>query len=161
MSILASCHLPDGTWAFNVQPESPSPDIEIGFTCDHLPVEFDNLSFGLKVFANGLEAFTKSYPPEGVRYVSTDQKYISNDRVDLAADDVVVLDVWMVNAGERHEASTTFTVPRPEQPFPSWTWQGGMWVAPVLYPEDGGMYAWDEESLSWATVNPIGEQGDD
>ena len=149
MSVLASCHLPDGTWTFDVQPESPSPDIEIGFTCDQLPVKFDNLSFGLKVFANGLEAFTKSYPPEGVRYVSTDQQYMTNDRLDLAADDVVVLDVWAENSGVRHEASTTFTVPRPEQPYPSWVWDDGAWTAPVPHPDDGNDYVWDEDAGVW------------
>ena len=165
MSVLASCHLPDGTWNFNVQPESPSPDIEIGFTCDQLPVEFDGLSFGLKVFANGLEVFTKSYPTEGVRYVSTDQQYMTDDRVNLAADDVVVLDVWMVNAGERHEASTTFTIPRPPQPYPSWMWDGTGWQPPVpmpeFDPENLVYYAWDEDGQIWATSNPISEQGDD
>lgn len=160
MSVLASCYLPNGAWSFDVRPESPSPEIEIGFTCDQLPVEFDNLSFGLKVFANGMEAFTKSYPPEGVRYVSTDQQYMTNDRVDLAADDEVVLDVWMVNAGERHEASTTFTVPRPEQPFPLWTWEDGAWTPPVPYPDDNKFYTWDEDEQNWATVDPISEQGD-
>jgi hypothetical protein len=154
MSVLASCYLPDGAWAFNVQPESPSPGIEIGFSCDHLPVEFDDLSFGLKVFANGLEAFTKSYPPEGVRYVSTDQQYMTHDRVDLAADDVVVLDVWMVNAGERHEASTTFTVPRPQQPYPSWVWEDGGWQPPVPYPDDDGLYMWDEDIQNWTPYDP-------
>jgi hypothetical protein len=39
------------------------------------------------------------------------------------------------------------------QPYPSWTldeeWN---WMAPVPYPDDGGMYAWDEEAQQWVLV---------
>lgn len=152
MSVLASCHLPDGTWVFNIQPETPSPNIEIGFSCDQLPVTFDNLSFGFTISKDGATLADKSYPREGVRYVSTDQQYISNDRVDLAADDEVTLEVWMVNAGARFEATTLLIVPRPPQPFPSWVWDEG-WSAPVPYPDDSEVYVWDEDSLSWVEVD--------
>lgn len=40
------------------------------------------------------------------------------------------------------------------QPYPSWsisapTW---LWSAPVPYPTDGGLYYWDEATLSWVEV---------
>jgi hypothetical protein len=39
------------------------------------------------------------------------------------------------------------------QPFPSWTlddqWN---WQPPTPYPDDGGMYAWDENTLMWVEV---------
>lgn len=43
------------------------------------------------------------------------------------------------------------------QPFPSWildesTWT---WVAPVPYPTDGGVYAWNEATTSWDAVTDI------
>lgn len=40
---------------------------------------------------------------------------------------------------------------REPSPHPSWTWDSVKkeWVAPVPYPEDGMVYLWDEESLSW------------
>jgi hypothetical protein len=158
MSVLASCHLPDGTWAFDVQPESPSPNIEIGFTSDVTPVTFDALSFGFAVSVAGTQIVENAYPPEGVRYVATDQRYMSNDRVDLAADDEATLTVWMENAGERSEASTTFVVLRPEQPYPSWVWDDGSWAAPVPYPSDGGSYVWDEEAGDWVAVELSGEE---
>lgn len=152
MSVLASCHLPNGEWSFDIAPESPSPDIEVGFTADVLPVEFDGLTFGLTVVSNGLPVFTRAYPTAGVRYVATDQQYISNDRVSLAADDEVALMVWMENAGERSEASTTFVIPRPEQPYPSWTWEDGAWTPPVPYPDGDAIYSWDEEQGDWVAV---------
>lgn len=36
------------------------------------------------------------------------------------------------------------------QPFPSWVLDAdAKWQAPVPYPTDGKMYAWDENTLSW------------
>ena len=35
------------------------------------------------------------------------------------------------------------------QPFPSWTRVGSFWEAPSPYPNDGKMYAWNEETGSW------------
>lgn len=153
MSVLAQLHLGTGEWVWKVAPESPAPDIEIGFTDGELPVEFDNLSFGLEVVANGEQAFSASYPPAGVNYVATDQEYISNDRVYLRADDNVILSVWAENAGERYTDTVTFIIPRPPQPFPSWNWNGDYWEAPVPYPTDGEDiyidYVWDEELGDW------------
>lgn len=42
----------------------------------------------------------------------------------------------------------------PPQPFPSWTLNPdtALWDAPVPYPTDGGMYVWDEDTLSWVEV---------
>jgi hypothetical protein len=38
----------------------------------------------------------------------------------------------------------------PPQPYPSWTlddqWN---WQPPTPYPDDGGMYTWDEDTLTW------------
>jgi hypothetical protein len=44
-------------------------------------------------------------------------------------------------------ARDVFIVP---QPFPSWTLdENSDWQPPVPMPTDGGMYTWDENSLSW------------
>jgi len=39
----------------------------------------------------------------------------------------------------------------PPQPYPSWTLNEDtcQWEAPVAYPDDDKMYAWDEETTSW------------
>lgn len=39
----------------------------------------------------------------------------------------------------------------PPQPFASWSLNEDtcLWEAPVPYPEDGALYHWDEETLSW------------
>lgn len=40
------------------------------------------------------------------------------------------------------------------QPFASWTLnnQTWLWDAPTPYPDDGGIYVWDEPTVSWKTV---------
>jgi hypothetical protein len=37
------------------------------------------------------------------------------------------------------------------QPYPSWTIEPPTWIwtAPVPYPDDGGIYIWDESTTSW------------
>ena len=44
------------------------------------------------------------------------------------------------------EQEDIFIIP---QPFPSWTRMGSFWQAPVAHPEDGKLYAWNEETGSW------------
>jgi hypothetical protein len=160
MSVLATLNLADKKWQFAVAPESPSPNIEIGFREGNGPAVFDNLSFGLSVTVDGEIKFFASYPPEGTTYLRTDQTYLSSDCVNLAADDLATFSVWAENARERYEGDVTFTVPRPAQPYPSWVWDGAVWQPPVAYPEGKGLYSWDEEAGQWATVSAIDEQGD-
>jgi hypothetical protein len=42
----------------------------------------------------------------------------------------------------------------PPQPFASWTLNDTtcLWEAPVEYPSDGQMYAWDEDTTSWVVI---------
>ena len=49
------------------------------------------------------------------------------------------------------EALDAFIAP---QPFPSWTLNEAAysWEAPVAYPEDGGVYVWNENKKEWEAV---------
>ena len=42
----------------------------------------------------------------------------------------------------------------PPKPFDSWVLDEDtcLWVAPVPYPEDGGVYSWDEDAGDWIEV---------
>lgn len=44
---------------------------------------------------------------------------------------------------------------REMKPFDSWTFdeKKWRWVAPVLYPDDGKIYTWNESSLLWEEIN--------
>jgi hypothetical protein len=40
------------------------------------------------------------------------------------------------------------------QPYPSWTLDAnGDWQPPTPYPDDGVMYVWDEQTLTWEAVD--------
>jgi hypothetical protein len=43
----------------------------------------------------------------------------------------------------------------PVSPYPSWIWNNinKIWEAPILLPEDGPMYKWDEPTVSWVIIN--------
>lgn len=45
----------------------------------------------------------------------------------------------------------------PPQPFPSWTMDEDtcLWNPPTPYPDDGGQYIWDENTLSWISNDNI------
>ena len=48
------------------------------------------------------------------------------------------------------DANDVFYAP---QPYPSWTLdEAWNWQPPVPYPDDGGQYVWDEDSLAWVEV---------
>ena len=42
----------------------------------------------------------------------------------------------------------------PPKPYPSWVLNETtcLWDAPVAYPDDGGMYQWNEETTSWDEI---------
>ena len=41
----------------------------------------------------------------------------------------------------------------PPQPYPSWTLdESWNWQPPIPYPDDDGMYAWDEDTQTWVAV---------
>ena len=42
----------------------------------------------------------------------------------------------------------------PPKPYPSWllNTNTAQWEAPVPYPNDGGMYEWDEQTKSWVQL---------
>jgi hypothetical protein len=45
----------------------------------------------------------------------------------------------------------------PPKPFESWVLDEDtcLWVAPFPYPEDGGVYTWDEDAGDWVVVEDV------
>lgn len=44
----------------------------------------------------------------------------------------------------------------PPKPFPSWILNKSFnWEAPTPYPEDGKIYVWSEDSLSWQEIKNV------
>lgn len=146
--IVATFDLIDG-WTFDGDPTST---FGVRFSDgDAERIYPDELAFG---WSCGDE--THEWPAPNVIVREITSQRIFEFRVDAKPDDEVTLTVWAENAGVRVEDETTWTVPRPEQPYPSWTWQDGGWIAPVPYPDGGGMYAWDEDAQGWMPVSVDG-----
>ena len=109
----------------------------------------DALTFGWAVLVNGDEMDTHEWPPSNIVIRELTPSRVFEYRLDAAPDDEVTLSVWATNAGVTVEGETAFTVPRPPQPFPSWTWEDGAWTPPVPYPDGDGYYTWHEDAQEW------------
>ena len=134
-------------WTFD---GSPSTDFGIRFTNGNKDRAYpDNLSFGYDVTVNGKTVDTHVWPPENITIRQLTPSRVFPYRVTAKPDDVIVLTVWATNAGATVTDETTWTIPRPAQPFPSWTWENGTWTPPTPRPDDDGEYAWDEENGAW------------
>jgi hypothetical protein len=134
-------------------------DLQAGWTFDGDPASAFGVRFSdgdaTRLYPDGL-AFgwtcgdvTHEWPAANavVREITPQRTF--EFRLDVKPDDEITLDVWAENAGVRVEGETTWTVPRPAQPFGSWTWTDGAWTAPKPYPEGDGWYEWDEDAEAW------------
>ena len=118
-----------------------------------LVVNLRGVEMRLTITADGAEIFDLSLPPAGVRYRQTDQDMLATGRVSWKPDQQIEVSAWCkTNSGHKVTAQAQLTAPRPEQPYPSWTWSGIAWEAPLPYPNDGGDYVWDESSGEWLTA---------
>ena len=145
--ITATYDLKSG-WSFHGQPD------------DVFAVRFSN-GGAERIYPNGLAFGWDSSTGESsewpgrnavVREISTNRTF--EYRLSAMPDDVVTLSLWAENDGHRVFGETTFTIPRPPQPYPSWTWDNG-WNPPVAYPKDGKRYNWDEATTSWVEVTDV------
>lgn len=152
MKIIAD--ISNKTWVKEDQQEqSYALEVLFGFRDDgKLPVEFNSLSFGYSVYLGEDEVYKKSFPLDGVTYISTDQDYLEPSVVPyLIPEKNYLLNVWFENAGERSEDLLYFSLPKPPQPYPSWTYNEdiGYWEPPVAIPDEENAYIWDEETQQW------------
>jgi len=58
-------------------------------------------------------------------------------------------------AGVGYRYDDTLDAFIPPQPYPSWVLNETtcLWDAPVLYPDDGQPYSWDEDTVSWVQID--------
>ena len=128
-------------------------DLFIGFTDDAPVIKFKDLKFKYELKQDDNIKQYGVFPPPGVKYVRTDQPYIIVERLKLDMETEYELYLWAENGGVSFEKTVTFTTPRPEQPYPSWVWDGEKWNPSVPYPDDGQEYAWDENAQQWEPIN--------
>jgi hypothetical protein len=156
MKLLAD--IANKTWSKSEEDESSfSLNLYLGFRNNGvLPVSFSGMGYGYTLENSEGTVDENHNPLEGLVYISSDQDYISAHTVnDLVPDEEYTLSVWAENAGERWEDTFTFTLPRPDSPFESWIYneETHSWESPVAYPEDGGMYSWNEDNQEWVEVD--------
>jgi len=116
-------------------------------------INLRGVEMSLTITADGSEIYAMHLPPAGVKYKQTDQDILATGRVQWRPDQQIEVSAWCkTNSGHEVTAQAQLTAPRPEQPYPSWTWDGSAWEAPVAYPDDGGEYFWDEVAGAWVPV---------
>jgi hypothetical protein len=145
------------TWSFEIEDIDPYyADILIGFTDETTTVQFDDLKFGYELQKENGVNQTKNYPVDNIKYVCTDQPFLSSDRLELRPNQNYTLRVWCENAGKLCEKTFEFSTSMPSQPFTSWVWENDRWNAPVSYPEDTEtFYKWNEDTLGWEAVDLV------
>lgn len=116
----------------------------------------DDLRFGWTVTMNGEQTDDVSHPPANGKFVEIRSTARFYGRTNALPDDQVTVTFFASEAGAQVEAQHTFTMPRPPQPYPSWTWGDGAWTAPVPYPDDEAPYLWDEDVQDWVPFDPEG-----
>lgn len=152
--LIATNNFNTGKWLLQVESLSAyHVDLHIGFVNQVNIVEFKDLKFGYELRQDENIKQYGVYPPAGVRYVKSDQPHLTIERLHLQTEQTYTLFLWAENDGQRFEKEFEFTAPRPEQPYPSWTWNGERWNAPVPYPDDGNYYQWDEDNIQWVEMS--------
>jgi hypothetical protein len=150
--IIATDHFKTSNWEVTFEDLAPTyADLFIGFTENAPVIEFKDLKFKYELKQSDNIKQYGVYPPSGVRYVRSDQTCLVVERLKLEMETEYQLYLWAENGGQSFETTVTFTTPRPEQPYNSWTWntETQTWEAPTPYPDDGETYSWDEENQQW------------
>ena len=127
-------------------------DLTAGLLTNGETIEFNNLSFGFTILHGEEIILEKSYPPTGIIYLRSDQDKLVTERVNWKPDWELDIEVWVETFGQKFISNVQLTVPRPIQPYPSWSWDGNNWISPVPYPDDDNNYTWDDDIGNWILV---------
>ena len=149
--IIAIAHLETKNWEVNIADTGAFfTNLYIGFTDEAPVIQFKNLQFKYELRQGKNIQQYSIFPPPSVRYVQTDQAYLVVELLNnLKPDEAYNLYLWATNGGDFFESTIDFIVPRPFQPYDSWTWDGEQWTSPVPYPNDGNTYLWNENTHTW------------
>jgi hypothetical protein len=145
------------TWSLSESsPNSNYIDLQINFISGAEITVFNNLRFGYSIL-NGNAVIKHEIFPLAGTIESVKSTPVINERILVQPDIEYTLDVWAEDAGTRTGSSFTFSTPVPTQPFPSWTWNGTEWTAPIATPTDGpadAAYKWSEKQQKWFLLVP-------
>jgi hypothetical protein len=106
--ITSSNNLISNEWSVEVsKPIYTYADLSIGFTNNQPTVYFNNLRFGYELIGP-LETIVKNYPLGNTIYNSTDEPYLTIDRLDFAEDTNYNLHLWCENNNIYSETTISF-----------------------------------------------------
>lgn len=152
--IIACDNVNTNTWNVSLEDIAPNyADLQIGCSDGSKCTEYSNLRFGFELRKDGEVVQEKSWPPKNVRYIRSDQSCLVTHRIKYDSDTTYEFFLWAENANQRAEHTFEFVTPMPPQPYPSWTWDGSDWIAPVAHPDNGKFYVWNEEQQNWEEWN--------
>jgi hypothetical protein len=105
------------------------------------------------------DTFVDSSPGQWIQtsYNTRGGKHYDPETGELSADQSKALRKNYAGIGFTYDAAKDAFIP--PKPFNSWLLDEDtcLWNAPVAYPDDGGLYQWNEETTSWDAVPEDGE----
>ena len=105
------------------------------------------------------DTFVDSSPGQWIQtsYNTRGGKHYDPETGELSADQTKALRKNYAGVGFTYDAAKDAFIP--PKPFNSWLLDEDtcLWNAPVAYPDDGGLYQWNEETTSWDAVPEDGE----
>lgn len=146
----------------NIDQDAMSMSLQINVS-DAETANINHLNFGYKLFLEESEISQDRFPPTGtVNYIRSSN--IIDEVIHVSANTNYKLYLWAENAADRIEQTFDVRTPPPSQPYPSWSWSGSEWVAPIPLPLDGpenAAYKWSEKQQKWILlVPPLGQYDD-
>jgi hypothetical protein len=123
--------------------------LEIGFSDGTSSVEFDSLNFKYELRVDGQLTQSNNFPPKGVKYISTSEKCLVVEKLDLIPQKNYTLQVSSTNAGKTYVGNFEFYTSLPEKPYPEAIWNGETWVPPVDPPDESGVWIWNIQLKRW------------
>ena len=160
--ITAICNLSNRQWKI-VTDLAPSRDaqIRIGFNRDgETALEFKDLSFGYTLHRTtdpSREDLLRSLklPGKGRPQIASSTEeiiFVENIVIDMMDD--YEIELFVDESGVTTKHKFEFDIPMPEQPYPSWRWDGIQWYCPGEFPmppegDDPQAYEWSEPEQKW------------
>ncbi len=160
-TITAICDLATHTWEVrqDLQPTNEA-SLKLGFRRgSETKLTFKNISFGItakRITNPAVEdvVLDMQYPRKGHAILTSVSEIVLVENCILEMCDDFNIEFWVKENGVESKTSIETTIPLPEQPYPSWRWDGIQWYAPGPFPmppedEDPTAYEWQEESQGW------------
>ena len=122
-----------------------------------IKVEIPDIHFGVRLIKDAKVIKEHLFPSPGVKYVSSDQKYLECVRLAWTPNESYTIQILVKEFdGPEWTESNIFTTPTPLKPYPSWAWNdtAKAWDSPKPPPiGEVSSYGWDEANLSWDKID--------